>query len=177
LLDDKTKLDVQRILFADNPWRRVAVDSAASAAGNTEDHAWHNAPHRDWDHHHRAGQLQRRIDPDGRVFIGEEAFSSEQGLAATLDHEAEVHARDQRLNGRWYTDKIGRELMDIEANDRVIADAKRLNLPADELERVQAQYKEHYDNVLHLANKMSPEAAEVYRRQMDQHIFTLAHVY
>jgi RHS repeat-associated protein len=113
----------------------------------------------------------------GEAFIGPEAFSSEQGLAATIKHEAEVHARDQRLNGRVYENKVGQGLVEVEANYKVLLDAKRLNLPEFEIERIQQGYNRFYDQVLYFANKMSPEAAQIYKRRMDQHIFTLAHVY
>jgi hypothetical protein len=78
---------------------------------------------------------------------------------------------------RCLVSKVGAELNEVEANYRVLAEAKRLNLSSETIAGVQGQYNVHYNRVLGYANQISSKAAEIYRTRMDQHIFSLAQPY
>jgi RHS repeat-associated protein len=110
---------------------------------------------------------------DGRVFIGPEAFTSEEGLAATLAHESEVHANVQRLGGRLYFDEIGEHLKEAEAHGHILANPQRFNLPSFELNRIQGSYDRHLKAAVDAAEKLRPGLGAIYEARMKAGIFTL----
>jgi WXG100 family type VII secretion target len=82
---------------------------------------------------------------DGTVTIGDAAYSSPGWLASSVGHEA-LHAR-QSTGGRWYTDKDGAALNEVEAYDWEIANADSNGLSRAEVAELTKRRKAYYDTM------------------------------
>ena len=82
--------------------------------------------------------------PDGKVTIGDDAFSSPGWLASSIGHEA-LHAA-QLQDGRWNDHPESRGLNEVEAYDYEIANASQNGLSDKEVaeltSRREAEYKQ-----------------------------------
>jgi WXG100 family type VII secretion target len=82
---------------------------------------------------------------DGTVNIGDAAFSSPGWLASSVGHEA-LHAR-QSTGGRWYTDKDGAALNEVECYDWEINNAGANGLTRAEVAELRKRRKAYYDTM------------------------------
>lgn len=97
--------------------------------------------------------------PNRKVSIGDAAFSSPGVLATTIGHEA-LHAR-QAAEGRWYTDKQGDAMNEVECYDWEIKNASANGLTAAELKDATDRRNTYYSRL---------DAA--HKKQVDRGIYT-----
>ena len=84
---------------------------------------------------------------DGKVSVGDAAFSSPGWLASSAAHETEVHVNKQGKAGKWYTGTMGTAIQEVQAYDHEIANAHKYNLTEAEIKDLKKRRKEHYDQL------------------------------